>query len=319
MKHWSRWLVVLALAAALCVPAFAEEDPFYSGPLDNWTGEPVTDGVSSAPEEERLVYITDAMYYDRDRREFVYPTSAGMGQIFSNVADGMVVTDPVTVSADAGLTLSVYRDGEALENMALSGFYEPGEYVVYAKVGDRTEKLLRFQIVGASAQLPHGYSLPDGFFILDATRNGEETYYDSSYINMEDEGAYRVEYVCPDTGLHYVLETTVDRTPPEIVLEGKRDDQGRFHSAVDVAVEEGCAVAMTYNESPDQFPRDGHLTESGNYIIQATDAAGNTAARQFLIMVYFDFNSLLFFALLCLSGAAVLGYVLFKRRRRRII
>ena len=54
------------------------------------------------------------------------------------------------------------------------------------------------------------------------------------------------------------------------------------------------------------------------YQLLVFDAAGNSTSEQFTILVYLDFNSLLFFALVCLSLAGVLGYVLFSRKRLRI-
>lgn len=310
------------LAAALCILLSAavyaapdDSDFYYSGPLDSMTGQPLT--ASSA---ETRVRVSDGMYYDFDRRTYVYPAGDGLYEVYASVANGMIVTGSVSISADDTVPLNVYRDGEALENADLSELQERGDYVVSVKNGDRVENLLSFRIIGQETNLSGGYSMPMGFYILDATCGDEETFYERSYIAMQEEGAYHIEYICPANELRYTLETTVDRTPPQITLEGRRDDEGRFHSAVDVrGLQPGDTVSMAYNDAQAAFPSDGHLDESGIYTLWVTDSAGNTAMEQFAILVYFDLNSLIFFALVCASLAGVLGYMLYKRKKLRVM
>ena len=314
-----------ALMAAICLLmsttalAEGEIDFNYSGPLDSLTGEPMTSPISSETASDR-VRLSASMYYDSDRRMFAYPIGDGVSEVFANVADGMIVTEPVSVSADDGVTVTIYYNGDALEGTEQGSIHGIGQYIVSAKSGGSTENLFDFQIVGTETSLPNGYSMPDGFYILDATLDGEETYFDRTYIDMAEEGLYHVSYICPGTGLHYELDTTIDRTPPEITLDGRLDEEGRFHSAVDVlGVQSGDTVSMTYNDVSTRYPQDGHLADSGYYALQVADSAGNTVTRQFTIMVYFDLNSLIFFALVCVSLAGVLGYMLYTRRHLKVI
>ena len=319
MKHAIRAVLAAALCVLLGTAAYAapnDPDIYYSGPLDSVTGAPLT---SSAAEAAR-VWVSDGVYYDFERHAYAYPVGDGLYEVYASVADGMIVTGTVGISADDAAALSVYRDGEALENADLSEISQIGNYVISVKNGDRTENLFDFRIIGPETNLSGGYSMPAGFYILDATRGEKETFYERSYIAMQDEGLYHIEYICPASGLRYTLDTTVDRTPPQIALEGRRDDAGRFHSAVDVTgLRAGDTVSMTYNDAQAAFPADGHLDESGIYTLWVTDSAGNTAMEQFAIMVYFDLNSLIFFALLCASLAGVLGYMLYKRKKLKVM
>ena len=314
-KLISSALCMAALLGALCAPAFADVDPYYSGTVDTVTGEAVTSSSSAA-----RVQISDSMYYDRENGSFVYPTGSGVYEVRANVADGMVVSEPVRVTADDGVELTLSRNGTALDEADLSSISDAGSYTVTVKDVDTMVTLFGFTIVGATTNLAGGYIMPEGFYILDATLDGEDAYYERSYIGMEDEGQYEIEYVCSDTSIHYHLSTIVDRTPPEITLDGKLDQNGRYHSAVQIGgVEQDGSVTLTRDGSDVRFPSDGKLSEAGMYQLQAFDAAGNAATEQFTILVYLDINSLLFFALVCVSLAGVLGYILYKRKKLKIV
>ena len=264
--------------------------------------------------------LSDGVYYDFDRRAYAYPVENGMYEVYASVANGMIVTGSVSISANDAVALSAYRDGEALERAELGEISEVGNYVISAKSGESEENLFSFRIIGPETNLSGGYSMPMGFYILDAEFEGNETFYERSNIGMQEEGFYHIEYICPANELRYTLETTIDRTPPQITLEGRRDEEGRFHSAVDVTgLQPGDTVSMAYNDTQTRFPADGHLDESGIYTLWVTDSAGNTTMEQFAIMVYFDLNSLIFFALICVSLAGVLGYMLYKRKRLKFM
>lgn len=320
MRDVLRFALLAALCVLLSAAVRAEQDDadyYYSGPLDSLTGQPLSSAPASAQTQVR---ISEGMYYDFDRRAYAYPVENGMYEVYASVADGMIVTDSVSISVNEAANVEIYRDGELLAGIAPGGISQTGSYIVSAKRGDSMEKLFGFRIIGAETNLSGGYSMPMGFYILDAAFEGEEAFYERSYIAMQEEGFYHIEYICPANELRYTLETTVDRTPPQLALEGRRDEEGRFHSAVDVrGVQPGDTVSMTYNDAPARFPADGHLAESGMYTLWVTDGAGNTAMEQFVIMVYFDLNSLVFFALVCGSLAGVLGYMLYKRKKLKVM
>lgn len=320
MRYVLRVALAAALCAALSAAACAEGDDgnfYYSGPLDSLTGQPLS---SDSPAAETQTRISDGMYYDFERRAYAYPVENGMYEVYADVADGMIVTGGVRISVNDAVKLEIYRDGELLEGTDPNGVSQAGSYVVTAKSGERAEKLFGFRIIGAETNLSGGYTMPVGFYILDASFDDGEAFYERSYIAMQEEGFYHIEYICPANGLRYTLETTVDRTPPPVTLEGRRDEEGRFHSAVDVrGVQAGDTVSLSHNDAPVRFPTDGHLAESGIYTLRVSDSAGNTAVEQFTIMVYFDLNSLIFFALICASLAGILGYMLYKRKKLKVM
>ena len=308
-------LCVLALALALCAPARAATvvDPLYVGEVDAQTGEALAGPSASAAER---VALANGVYYDRTDGSFVYPVNGGVYEVRANVADGMIVGGAVSITAPEDVTLTVARSGTVQEEVDLSNITRPGAYSVSVMEVDTPVTIFRFTIVGAATNLAGGYAMPDGFFVLGATRDGEDTNYDRNYVGMEEEGLYEIEYVCSDTAVHYHLTTTVDRTPPEITLDGELDKKGRYHSAVQVSASEPDVTAvMTRDGLETDFPSDGRLSEAGMYRLDVFDAAGNAATAQFTILVYLNLSGLLFFATVCLTLAVVLAYILVKRKR----
>ena len=305
------------LLGALCQGALAVDDPYYSGAIDPATGAPAT---AEAADTSSQVQINGSTYYDREAHAFVYPTGNGIREVRSSVADGMVVNEPVSITAGDDVEVTLTRNGTVMENADLSYISAAGNYSVAVKDIDATRILFGFTIVGSATNLPGGYRLPESFYILDATRDGEDANFDRDYISMDEEGYYEVEYVCPNTSVHYTLAVTIDRTPPQITLEGKRDKNGRFHSAVQIGgIEQGSTVGLTRDGENYKYPSDGRLTEAGMYLLQVYDPAGNSTTEQFTILVYMDMNSLLFFVLLVLVNVAVVGYIVFKRKKLKIV
>ena len=271
-------------------------------------------------EPQTRVRLSDTMYYDTTRNSYVYPVRDTAFEAYSNVADGMITGESVSISGSAGLLMTLYWNGETIELNSDGNYINAaGDYLVTVKTGGANETLFRFTIVGQIASIPGGYSLPDGFYIQDATLNGEDVYYDYSYIDMEEDGLYHIEYVCGATTQTYTLHTQIDNTPPELTLNGRQDSRGRFHSAVDVSSsEEISRVVLTRDDMPVDFPSEGHIAESGLYTLQAYDMAGNSTTVQFTILIYFNMNSIIFFSLIIVSAVLVWFYIFIKRKRLKV-
>lgn len=308
-KNRARLLSLLLALLALAVSARAAADPDYTGEVDIVTG----DALEGEAAEPTRVRVNDTTYYDRVTGMFVYPVSGG--EVRAAVADGMLTGGPVSIEAGEGVALTLTRNGVPLSEPDLSRIAEPGAYAVSVKSVDAAAEVLSFTVVGGSANLPGGYTTPDGFYIMDAKLDGEEIDFDRYHVDMLEEGAYEIDCVCPAAERHFSFSTVVDRTPPALALDGKQDKNGRYHSAVQITVEPGSAVSLTRDGAAADFPRDGRLTEAGMYQLQAFDEAGNVAAAQFTILVYLDLNGLLFFTLVLLTLAAMLVYILVIRMR----
>lgn len=285
----------------------------YSGLLDYATGLPVGSG-SPLTGDTGLVYLADGMSYDAARGRYVYPL--GDGSFTCTAADGMVVTQPVSIEA-GDTAISVFRDGTEVAAEEYQSLATPGEYAVYAGAGESGRRVMTFTVVGRRTNLIYGYSVPEGFFIRDATWNGEETGFDRYFVSMEGEGDYVIEYRCPTANLTYILEVTIDRTPPELRVEGKLGDDGRIHSTVTFsAVGEGGTLGILKDGEPYRASTNT-LTEPGEYSLTITDEAGNSMTYEFEIMLYLDSNSVLFILLVVGAVAAVIGLAIWKRKNFR--
>lgn len=161
-KTISTSLCALALLGALCAPARAVVDPLYVGDVDAVTGEAVTNGETSSAAQ---VWLSDAMYYDREKGSFVYPVGVGVHEVRASVADGMVVGGSVGVFADDGVELSVKRSGAAEPEADPGNIAVPGDYAVSVTDVGGAATIFTFTIVGASTNLSGGYEMPESFYM----------------------------------------------------------------------------------------------------------------------------------------------------------
>ena len=285
----------------------------YDGPVDSVTGEPSESGSIDAYSDQ--VRVSENVYYDRNRMGYLY-TAAGNAQVLSSVVDGMVVQDVVRLEPDEGLSLTLYKDGTAMEDVDLTHINEIGDYVVQVTTGSgQTQRVLSFTIVGNATGRLTGYTMPSGFVITDATRDGEATPWDRFYIGFTEEGLYEVTYRCPRNGLDYKLNVLIDFTPPVLALEAV--ENGRARGPVSLEdLEEGAYISVYYNDR--QIPYQQVLEDSGDYHVLVMDQAGNLSEYYFTILIYFDLNSLVFMAMVVGVLAAVGIYLWLSRKRLKI-
>ena len=320
MKHRiiSLALALLALLM-LTLPALAA-DTGYTGVIDPETGEPYDEETPESYGDRTA--LTRRMYYDWSAHDYVYPVTDALGEVHVSAADGMVLTTPVYIQPTAEASVVVYYNGSEYTG-SLSSCSGAGEYVVSALVGGQPKRLMSFTLLGKTSNLLHDFVAPDSFYILEAMRDGESIYEDRYSLNMEAEGVYYIEYECSATNLVYKLETTVDRTPPGLVFQGKLDSQGRVRSKLEFRGLEpddriylersGEAVVPELNSDGT-----GTVYDPGNYRMIVMDAAGNSVQYDFIILQYFDLQSWMFFLLVALVVCAVAAYIILQRKRLKI-
>ena len=313
---------VLVLLAAVLSPVFAEDGDGYKGDFDyNGAVDPESGHSGSNPvSADGRIGITASMQYDSLRTVFVFPLSV-TDEVLCSAADGMIVTDPVVLRSSGSSTLYVYRNGELFDMNGSDEIKETGEYVVCAGAGS-DNRICSFTIVGPSASVIHKYSMPDGFVIREAARDGSTTDYSRYYVDMETEGSYRIDYTCTATGVDYRLVTQIDRTPPKLALSGTVGSDGKVHSMVSFS---GLEAEDTFYVELDGRPLNveiingsGKLKSSGVYYVSATDQAGNSVSLEFTIVGYLDSNGVLFILLVVVALAAVAVYAVYKRRTLKI-
>ena len=258
--------------------------------LDPFTGLPVDENPLSYDDaNQSRKQISGNMYYDYNYGCFVYLVGNGLYEITSNVADGMIVNEAVVISAPAEILLIVYQDGNEMS----------------------------FTIVGAATGKIVGFTIPDGFYIKSATCEGQNVPMTSSYISMSEEGQYSIQYACEKTDLNYFLNVRIDHTPPQVTLEGVKED-GKARGPVTITgLEESDRIAV-YKDGEMLKAVSNKLTQSGRYEVTVTDNAENSATYNFTIMIYLDINGVVFFLVIVLVIGAVVAYILIQRKHLKV-
>ncbi len=312
--------LMLALVFLLILSLPAAADTGYTGEINPETGEPYDENTPESYGDRTA--LTKSMYYDWSSHDYVYPVENTLGEVHVNAADGMALTTPVYIRASAEASVVVFCNGSEYTG-SLNSCSTPGEYVVSALVGGQQKRLMCFTLLGKTSNLLYDFVVPDGFYILEATRDGESAYEDRYSVDMEPEGAYVIEYECTSTNLIYKLETTVDRTPPALIFKGKLDQQGRVRSKLDFSglqPDDRIYLERTGEAVVPELNGDGTGTiyDPGTYRMFVMDAAGNSVEYDFIILQYFNLQSWMFFLAVVLVIAAVTTYIAIQRKRLKI-
>lgn len=254
--------------------------------VDAFTGEDIEPNGKTS-----VSLITVGCRYDSKTGLYTLSTSAEENtNVISTVADGMIVRGPVGISCEDNVNVVVYKDGLELQSPNLEEITSPGSYRVFAvdALGN-TFRLLDFTIVDSVTNTITTFTAPKSFYILSASRNGEAIAVGDSMLNMEEEGAYVVEYICRPSGVKYTLETTIDRTAPVLALEALNGGYS-VSGPVDISdLEPDCAIEIEKDGAPVRYT--GMLTDTGVYKITLTDRAGNINVYDFKINLYFNVNT----------------------------
>ena len=257
--------------------------------------------------------ITSNVIYDNATGRYIYITD--LGRVEATVMDGMIVTGTVSVAAENSLPVTLYKDGERQEQSDMTALADSGYYVLqYTDNDGIPQTILEFTIVSSLTGKIDHYTLPTGFAVTSASRNGEELP-TASEIDMEKEGSYRIAYECQRTGVNYELDVDIDHTPPALALEAVKDGVAR--GPVDISdLEPGATVYMTLDGS--QYNYRERLTRSGDYEIWVFDEAGNYTKYEFTIMVYLDGNGYAFVGIVLLLILGVAVYMMVEKKRLRV-
>lgn len=268
---------------------------------------------AAAAKADGPVHIAGNTYYDTSAGEFLYYVNSHA--VRSNVADGMITEQAVVVKADAGVALGIYFNGNRLDGSSGGTFTTPGEYVVMYMGGTISERIFTFTIVPQLCNYVTSFAMPAGFEITEASLDGVRVSFERDYIKLTEEGKYIVRYRCIKTDVSYQLVLQTDFTGPVLSLAGVKN--GIARGAVDISDAKQAAAINIYHDG-EKISRTDVLTESGEYYIELADEAGNKTTYYFTILVYFDGNSWLFFAMVMLSAVGVIIYLIHSRRHLRV-
>ena len=140
---------------------------------------------------------------------------------------------------------------------------------------------------------------------------------------MQADGRYHIEYESLSTGAKYALDINIDRTPPALQFSGSIDENNRVHSPLAFSgLQSGDTIQATLDgvsvDVSVHADGTGEFKDNGSYVITVYDEAGNSTSYGYIIMLYFNASSIAFFAVLLAAVAAVVIYIVIKRKRLEI-
>ena len=285
----------------------------YTGDIDIYTGLPVT---SDETEQTGTTRITDTCYYDLNAHLFCFP--AGGGIFCCSAADGMVTTSPVSFAKSGEFNVAVYKDGKQMNGIPQS-VSEPGTYTAITWDENSELQLMSFRIVKAVTGVLAQFVVPDGFTVTEATLDGTELDGVFGIVDMTKNGYYDIKYTCNATGIAYSLVTTIDHTPPQIILVGV-DKDNKAKGPVEIqGLQAGDSVSVLLDKKKANLKAGNKLTESGDYTVYVFDEAGNVTQKDFTIMLYLNIKSVFLFSavILLIVGVFVALYITRKNLRVR--
>ena len=294
--------------------AYAAED---ETDLDSELINPMTTELMQTDQKTQIM-ISDTCYYDTEQKLYYYNLSGLAKSTFSsNVADGMITQNRVSLHFPKGLTYSLYKDGKEIENYKGDSVTEPGSYTLAMYDGyGNTVTPLTFTVLGKFTNNRNLTLSGTSCRFTDFQWEENAMEFSENTVSFVQEGEYHIEYECINNKKTYSLNVKVDHTAPVLALK-EVNEKMQANGPVDISdLEEGATISITRDNNP--VSKKDVLTDSGRYRIIVMDEAGNKASYEFTILVYFDTNSTIFLILLAVVILAVCVYLYVSRKHLRV-
>lgn len=221
------------------------------------------------------------------------------------------LSNSVIATANEQVTVSLTKNGEAMEYTLGAAITEPAEYalVVTDALGNRSE--ISFKIVEPLVkEFTHNFDEIEGFGGV--TVNGEDKRLNYGTLELKDDGVYEVGVVVG--GNTYLFKVTVDGTAPTIPLNGV-ENGGATKEAVTIGnPSENATVKVTLNGEPVEYTLGDEITEPGEYKVTVTDNIGNTAEYSFTIEKSISVGAIIGIILGILGVVGVVVVIILKKK-----
>ena len=221
------------------------------------------------------------------------------------------LSNSVIATANEQVTVSLTKNGEAMEYTLGAAITEPAEYalVVTDALGNRSE--ISFKIVEPLVkEFTHNFDEIEGFGGV--TVNGEDKRLNYGTLELKDDGVYEVGVVVG--GNTYLFKVTVDGTAPTISLNGV-ENGGVTKEAVTIGnPSENATVKVTLNGEPVEYTLGDEITEPGEYKVTVTDNIGNTAEYSFTIEKSISAGAIIGIILGILGVVGVVVVIILKKK-----
>lgn len=247
--------------------------------------------------------------------------------VVSNVPNGAIVNNSVTITVPETLIPTIYKDGEAITTSQSLNFTEPGFYrVVFDSesaafyryyTDDNKHPFITFRVLGNATNDIEVFTAPEGCKITSVSTDagtvknengGTDLSLDSYW--MEAEGSYSYKVYDPMVDASYRVTIVRDITAPKAKLELSK-------SAADIILESNdIANVEVYRDGVLQDYSGDKITGKGNYVVNIYDEAGNVKTMKFYLKDAFNIGT--FFTILILVAMVISGFVFVRLQRTRV-
>ena len=291
------------------------DDFDYTGPLDGRTGKPLTTTVTN---DGSGVYIMGKDDYHFDTKTGRYEILCGEMSVGFDVPPEAMLSngEKFNVYVPMGITMTIYYNGELLENQNTTKFSKAGIYTFqfetpYATDGKRT---VNINILKKKVNNINRIILPNGFEFSSVKVDGEETTLSSKNVyECYREGKYEVSWECTEVGESFFTTFELDTTAPTLALPEVVDGEAKKPVTLEdmsgdtyvIYEANGERVVITDNTKTIDVP--------GEYVLLACDEAGNYTRYDFTLHTYLNSGAL---SAILLVVAGIVTLISYCRRLR---
>lgn len=191
------------------------------------------------------------------------------------------LSNSVIATANEQVTVSLTKNGEAVEYALGAAITEPADYtlVLTDALGNRSE--VAFKIVEPLVkEFTHNFDEVEGF--AGVTVNGEDKRLNYGTLELKEDGVYEVGVIVG--GNTYLFTVEVDGTAPTVTLNGV-ENGGETKDAVTVTAPSETATVKVYKDGEEiKYNVGDEITEAGAYRIIVEDEIGNSTEYSFEIV-----------------------------------
>lgn len=191
------------------------------------------------------------------------------------------LSNSVIATANEQVTVSLTKNGEAMEYALGAAITEPADYtlVLTDALGNRSE--VAFKIVEPLVkEFTHNFDEVEGF--AGVTVNGEDKRLNYGTLELKEDGVYEVGVIVG--GNTYLFTVEVDGTAPTVTLNGV-ENGGETKDAVTVTAPSETATVKVIKDGEEiKYTIGDEITEAGAYRIIVEDEIGNSTEYSFEIV-----------------------------------
>ena len=221
------------------------------------------------------------------------------------------LSNSVIATANEQVTVSLTKNGEAMEYTLGAAITEPAEYAlaVTDALGNRSE--ITFKIVEPLVkEFTHNFDEIEGFGGV--TVNGEDKRLNYGTLELKEDGVYEVGVIVG--GNTYLFTVEVDGTAPTVTLNGV-ENGGVTKDAVTIGTPSENATVKPYKDAEEiKYTVGDEITEPGEYKVTVTDEIGNTAEYSFTIEKSISVGAIIGIILGILGVAGVVVVIILKKK-----